>query len=145
MKKIYKLIILLFVIIYIACYWIGTQNFYLGSANYCITAFEDEELNTQWKFQQIITHVKKDETTQYEKYMVVSQEENRYIFKPRGYKLLDIYSYEEYFDTNKVDASTFAVKYKKKWGKVYAFKIYGINEDNLLLKGKDNITFYKIN
>ena len=145
MKKSFKIIIVLFLAIYAVCYWAGTQNFYLGSANYYKTAFEDEELNTKWHYGEIFANVQKDETTMYEKCMVVSCGENKYIFKARGVKLLDIYPYEEYLKLNTDAVTTFPVEYKKSRGKVYAFKIYGTDKESLFSKGKDNIIFYKIN
>ena len=144
MKKYIKLIFLV-VFSFMIVFWIGSQNFYLGSANYSKTAFE--ELGSEWVSGDSKTYAKVIENDAMDEYafcMILNLNNEQYVLKARGHKQLEVYKYKElsmreHFEEPKV----FRVKYKKRWGKVYAFTICDINKSNLLLNGNDSITLIK--
>ena len=145
MKKHLKLILFLVVFSFMIVYWIGSRNFYLGSANYFKTAFE--ELGSEWVSGDSNTYAKvieNDEIDEYSFCMILNSNNEKYVLKARGHKLLEIHRCTEMINQNYLEEpKIFRVKYKKRWGKVYAFTIYGIKKSNLLLNGNDNITLVK--
>ena len=141
MKKPYKTIIIIFIAIILFVCWIGTKNFHLGSANYSKTAFDSNV--TQWHCKEldIPAYVIKDPLTEHENCIVVSGKRNNYILRARGDKSIDISNYSKEYPKASKSAT---VKYKKWLGNVYAFEIFGIDNEDLLTEGNDVITFYKI-
>ena len=146
MKKIFKLILLLLVSGFAAAWFAGGQNWYLGSANYCKTAFE--VLDTEWISYDLEAQTKVSECDvigEESFCMPLNVKEKNYLMRARGHKLLDIFSYTDNLEKdNFVQPKTFRVKYKKRLGKVVGFTIYDIDKNDLLSDGEDDVTFFLI-
>lgn len=145
MKKPWKIITLIFVsgilFVLLLGLWLGTQNIYLGSADYTKTVFDFDKSDTVWECKEVdaIGYVTDDELIEYCNYLKVTFKKEKYIFRPRGHRYIDVY-----IDNGEIPPKvikTIPVRYKKWLGEIYAFKISGIDKSNILLDGNDTLVF----
>lgn len=141
MKKICRIIIIVFVTCLLFNLWLGTQNYYLGSADYTKTVFGLDKSDTVWECKEIdaVGYVTDDDLIEYCNYLKVTFKNEKYIFRPRGHEFIDVYIDNDEISPEVV--KSIPVKYKKWLGEVYAFKISGIDKSNILLDGNDSLVF----
>lgn len=154
LKRIVKILLILFLIYY----WLGTINWlHLGSATYALTVFSAEEPgNSFWissngqftaelKSDTIIENGKNYEIPYLDVKSVNDEEFEYYIYGMDEYKVELCYpSAEHYFtEGHENEICTLKVKFKKRFWKLYAFKLYGIDKNTFDSSKFGSITFYK--
>ncbi len=142
MKRFWKVLAAAAVLL-ILIYRLGTLNFYLGSNSaFFSSAFDDE--NSSWYCKDLGLTATVVHDSGEGKYMIVSETENnpKCILYPHGDKTVEVLKYSADTIAEEEKHILFAdVRYKKHFGRVYAFEIAGVSSTSLFKEGEEKITF----
>lgn len=140
-----KRLIIIFTIIFVIVYYIGTLNFVIIKPSpliYFATAFDNE--GEEWYCKKYNLKAKVLEQNSM-KFMMVENLENgdKYCFDQLGYNFVCIRTYSKEFDSSKEILST-GVRYKKRWGKICGFTIYNVDYNGEFSESDNVIIFKKL-
>lgn len=152
MKNRFKFIIILSVIAVAAVwYFIGMCNFHLGSNSmFFVTAFDYDYVGTVWQCEKLnytamVCVLETEQNTI--PYMKVESTENAqvYFMTAEGDRYICVGT-DSFLDFGGDNSSyTFAaVKYKKRFGKIYEFEMSGIDMADWCKEGNDTVVFKKL-